>query len=105
MEKKPINILVIEEEKPVFQKDIQEEMDYINSSDFKLGEFIYMGMGESNGHKICLSVAYKIDYCIKKAKQHVDYSIGPVFTHISKVKVGDLKHCGKFVLEKPYKGI
>lgn len=35
----------------------------------KIGEYIYMGMGDVNGHRVCMSVAYKLDYCVKKALQ------------------------------------
>ena len=50
-------------------KEIQQELDYISSSQFKLGEYIYMGMGKVGDHEVCMSVGYKIDYAIKKARQ------------------------------------
>ena len=32
----------------------------------KLGDYIYMGMGKCKEQTVCMSVADKIDYCIKK---------------------------------------
>lgn len=57
----------------------------------KLGDYIYMGMGECKGETVCMSVAYKVDYCIKKARQFEELSEGVVtFNKINKVKVGEL---------------
>jgi hypothetical protein len=57
----------------------------------KLGDYIYMGMGECKGETVCMSVAYKVDYCIKKARQFEALSEGVVtFNKINKVKVGEL---------------
>lgn len=77
---------------------IEKEIDYIKSKDFKLGEFIYMGMGVVKGdnHEVCLSVAYKIDYCIKKAKQFEGSDTNVKFTHVNKVRVGELKKTETF---------
>jgi hypothetical protein len=51
-----------------------------------------MGMGCVNGHRVCMSVAYKIDYCFKKAIQFERASQGLVkFDKINKVKVGELE--------------
>lgn len=70
--------------------EIQRELDYIRSSQFKLGEYIYMGMGYVGYHEVCLSVGYKIDYAIKKAKQFEEVDPNVKLTHINKVKVGNL---------------
>jgi hypothetical protein len=57
----------------------------------KLGDYIYMGMGKCKEQTVCMSVAYKIDYCIKKAKQFEELVGGEVrFYKINKVKVGEL---------------
>lgn len=71
-------------------KDIQQELDYIASSQFKLGEYIYMGMGYVGDHEVCISVGYKIDYALKKAKQFEEADPNVKLTHINKVKVGKL---------------
>jgi hypothetical protein len=64
----------------------------IKMSEVKLGEYIYMGMGECAGERVCLSVAYKVDYCIKKARKFEELSKGLItFSKINKVKVGELK--------------
>jgi hypothetical protein len=57
-----------------------------------LGEYIYMGMGIVDDHKVCMSVAYKLDYCVKKAIQFESASQGMVkFQKVNKVKVGELE--------------
>lgn len=60
----------------------------------KLGEYIYMGMGRvtPNGHRVCMSVAYKLDYCVKKAVQFeraTGYTV--IYDKVNKVKVGNLE--------------
>lgn len=70
--------------------EIQQELDYISSSQFRLGEFIYMGMGKVGSHEVCLSVGYKIDYALKKARQFEEADPNVKLTHINKVKVGKL---------------
>ena len=83
--------------------EIQKEMFHIyQSGNFNLGEYLYMGMGMANGHRVCISVAYKIDYCIKKAKQFVAADRNVTFTHINKIKVGELKECEKFMMEENF---
>lgn len=60
--------------------------------EFKLGEYIYMGMGKCAGETVCISVAYKKDYCIKKAEKFQKLSGGLVaFTKVRKIKVGELE--------------
>ena len=58
----------------------------------KLGDCIYMGMGKCKEQTVCMSVAYKIDYCIKKAKQFEELVGGEVrFYKVNKVKIGELE--------------
>lgn len=71
-------------------QEIRQELDYISSSQFKLGEYIYMGMGYVEDHEVCMSVGYKIDYAIKKAKQFEEADPNVKLSHINKVKVGKL---------------
>lgn len=67
----------------------------------KLGEYIYMGMGVCNNHRVCMSVAYKLDYCVKKALQfEYNSNLIVVFTHVNKVKVGELEAETSFSLEE-----
>ena len=70
--------------------EIEQELNYIKSSEFKLGEYIYMGMGLAGDHEVCLSVGYKIDYAIKKARQFEEADPNVKLTHINKVKIGKL---------------
>ena len=58
----------------------------------KLGDCIFLGMGKCKEQTVCMSVAYKIDYCIKKAKQFEELVGGEVtFNKVNKVKVGELE--------------
>ena len=58
----------------------------------KLGDYIYMEMGKCKEETVCMSVAYKIDYCIKKAKEFEELVGGEVkFYKVNKVKVGELE--------------
>ncbi|WP_374445561.1 hypothetical protein [Epilithonimonas sp.] len=79
--------------------DIILEIEQSKSDNFQLGEYIYMGMGLTQGHRVCMSVAYKIDYCIKKAKQFEEINNDVTFTHINKVKVGELERSKKILLD------
>lgn len=76
--------------------EIQQELDYIKSDEFRLGEFIYLGMGKVGDHEVCMSVGYKIDYALKKAKQFEEADPNVKLTHINKVKVGKLVKEKKF---------
>jgi hypothetical protein len=77
--------------------DIISEIEHSKSDNFQLGEYIYMGMGLTKGHRVCMSVAYKIDYCIKKAKQFEEINNDVTFTHINKVKIGELERSRKIL--------
>lgn len=70
--------------------EIEQELNYIKSSEFKLGEYIYLGMGLAGDHEVCLSVGYKIDYALKKARQFEEADPNVKLTYINKVKVGKL---------------
>ena len=50
-------------------KAINQEIHLIDTDYFTLGEYIYMAMGLVKKHRVCIAVAYKIDYRIKKALQ------------------------------------
>ena len=78
---------------------IQQEKELSLNDDFRLGEYIYMGMGLVDEHRVCISVGYKIEYCIKKAKQFEEADSNVKFTHVNKVKVGELEACEKFEIE------
>ena len=80
--------------------EMEAEILYKNSTDFELGKYLYMGMGLCKGHRVVISVAYKIDYCIKKAIQFLKVDENVVFTHINKVRVGETSPCNKFIINK-----
>ncbi|MBV7441234.1 hypothetical protein KRX57_07360 [Weeksellaceae bacterium TAE3-ERU29] len=81
------------------REDIKKEIIYSFSPEFKLGEYIYMGMGLVGDHRVCISVAYKIDYCIKKANQFIEADPNVKFTHINKVRIGEKEACEKFEIK------
>lgn len=55
-----------------------------------LGEYLYLAMGECNGHKVVMAVGYTYDYADKKAKQFEEASQGKVkYIDVSVVKSGD----------------
>lgn len=84
----------------MFTPEIIREIAQNTSPQFRLGEYIYMAMALVENHRVCISVAYKIDYCIKKAKQFTEVAPNIEFTHINKVKVGELSACQRFELPK-----
>ncbi len=56
----------------------------------KLGEFLYLGMGMCNGHKVVMSVGYTLEYADKKAKQFEEKSNGIVnYVDVSVIKTGE----------------
>lgn len=80
--------------------NIESELQLKNDPNFELGKYLYMGMGLCEGHRVVISVAYKMDYCIKKAIQFLKVDPNVTFTHINKVKVGETSPCSKFIINK-----
>lgn len=78
---------------------ILEEVKKNAGPDFSLGQYLYMGMAMVNGHRACISVAYKIEYCIKKARQFEAVDPNIKFTHINKVRVGEMNAMDKFFMD------
>ena len=78
--------------------EIEKEIEHCNDPEYKLGEYIYMGMALVGSHRVCISVAYKIDYCLKKAKQFLEVDENIYFTHINKVKIGEKEARQRFVV-------
>lgn len=69
---------------------ILQELEYIyNDDEFRVAQFLYMAMGKVSDHTVCIGVAYKIDYAIKKALQFVKADDNVRFTHINKIRVGE----------------
>jgi hypothetical protein len=82
----------------------KKELDLINTPEFKLGEYLYMGMAEIKGRTVCISVGYKIDYCVKKGLQFCNLLTENIdFNRINKVKVGELKKYKSFIINKKIK--
>lgn len=87
------------ENEQLLTEEIKQEMKFNKTDDFLLGDYLYMGMGLIGSHRVCISVAYKINYCIKKALQFTEADSNVKFTHINKVKVGDLEACKRFDIQ------
>ncbi|MGP1500665.1 hypothetical protein [Bergeyella cardium] len=81
-------------------KKILKEIDENHTENFKWGEHLYLGMAIVNGHRACISVAYKMDYCVKKALQFMEADPAVVFTHINKFKIGATEPCDRFNLDE-----
>ncbi len=80
---------------------IEKEIIHCYSKDFVVGEYIYIGMGICNGTKVVLSVAYKLDYAIRKAKAFETAANGNIyFDSVNKVKIGALEKETKFEITK-----
>lgn len=102
---------------------IQNELQHIygsgETSNFKLGEYLYFAKGvikknrnltgtywealkkgdTSNWQVVSLGYAYKIDYAIKCGLRFLllaNLGTNLVFTHVSKVKVGELETSKRF---------
>jgi hypothetical protein len=89
-----------------------DELKYIKSKDFKLGEYIYMGMAELNGVLVCVSTGYKIDYCFKKMDEFREnihsskgFDIKFNLLRINKTRVGETTKCQDFDLNNTNLGI
>lgn len=80
--------------------EIIKEVALSQNPNFKLGEYLYMGMAIIKNKRVCISVAYKIDYCIKKALEFTSIDKNITFTHINKVRTGELERCEKFLIPK-----
>ena len=65
----------------------------------RLGEYIYMGMGLVDKHRVCISVGYNLDYAIKKAEQFVEKAPNVEFTHVNKIKVGETIRTEKIMVK------
>jgi len=81
------------------QTKYNKELQYIDSEEFILGEYIYMGMGKVSDKSVCISVGYKIDYAFKKATEFIKLVDNVKFESINKVKVGELEKCEKFIID------
>lgn len=79
--------------------EINKELQLKNHPDYPIGKYLYMGMGLCKDHRVVISVAYKIDYCIKKAIQFLKVEPNVTFTHINKVLVGETTHCNQFIIK------
>ena len=60
----------------------------------KLGDYLYLAMGECNGQKVVMGIGYTYEYADKKAKQFETASEGYVkYLDVSVVKTGDKTKC------------
>lgn len=60
----------------------------------KLGDYLYLAMGDCNGQKVVMAVGYTPEYADKKAKQFEEESKGTVtYLDISEIKTGEKVKC------------
>lgn len=65
-----------------------------NKIDSELGKYLYLAMGDCNGHKVVMAVGYTPEYADKKAKQFEEASKGIVrYLDVSEIKTGDKVKC------------
>ncbi|MGB6092666.1 MAG: hypothetical protein WBF83_02785 [Moheibacter sp.] len=82
---------------------ILDEIRFNTYCKYKLGDWLYPGMAKKNGKKICISVGYTLNYCIKKSNEILELDDDISFLHISKIKTGEKSACDKFYFQKPLK--
>lgn len=80
---------------------IQKEFEMNRMPDYRLGSYLYMGMARKKGKKVCISVAYTLIYCFKKADEFLKLDPELSFYHVSKIQVGQKVACEKFYPEEP----
>lgn len=62
--------------------------------DAELGSYLYLAMGDCNGHKVVMAVGYTPEYANKKAKQFEQETNGNiVYKDISVIKTGQKIKC------------
>ncbi|WP_419867984.1 hypothetical protein [Chryseobacterium sp. CT-SW4] len=60
----------------------------------KLGEYLYLAMGDCAGQKVVMGIGYTYEYADKKARQFEEASKGLVkYLDISVIKTGDKVKC------------
>lgn len=79
---------------------ILDEIRFNTYTDYKLGDWLYLGMAEKSGKKICISVGYTLNYCIKKSNEFLELDDDISFLHISKIKTGEKIASDKFYFQK-----
>ncbi|MDD3771019.1 MAG: hypothetical protein PHC38_00015 [Weeksellaceae bacterium] len=79
---------------------IQKEIEFNQQADYKLGSYLYMGMAFKKNKKVCISIGYTLNYCIKKADEYLNLDSDLSFCHISKIITGEKIACEKFYPEK-----
>jgi len=79
------------------------EIALIDSPDFELGKYIYLGQVRTeDGATAVVSVAYKANYAARKLKENLQ-TLKPgtkiVQCYLRKVRVGETDDCGKIPLD------
>ena len=83
--------------------NLDDELAYVASADFVLGQYIYLGQVKTgDGKTVVLSVAYKPDYAVKKLKENLAI-LQPGARirecYLRKIRVGETDDCGKIPLD------
>lgn len=83
------------------EKKITNEIEFNNQKNYELGKYLYLGMALKNNKKVCIAVAYKLTYCVKKIDEFIQQDADLKLLHVSKIKTGELKACEKFQFKNP----
>ena len=83
--------------------NLSDEIALIDSPDFELGKYIYLGQVRTeDGATAVVSVAYKANYAAHKLKENLQ-TLKPgtkiVQCYLRKVRVGETDDCGKIPLD------
>ena len=86
--------------------NLDDELAYVASADFVLGQYIYLGQVKTGDGKIVvLSVAYKPDYAARKLKENLAalQATAAIRTcYLRKIRVGETDDCGKILLPEDF---
>lgn len=83
--------------------NLSDEIALIDSPDFELGKYIYLGQVRTeDGATAVVSVAYKANYAARKLKENLQ-TLKPgtkiVQCYLRKVRVGKTDDCGRIPLD------
>lgn len=66
----------------------------LKAEETPLGTYLYLAMGDYDGHKVVMAVGYTPEYANKKAKQFEEKCCGTIkYIDISVVKTGEKVKC------------
>ena len=86
--------------------NLDDELAYVASADFVLGQYIYLGQVKTDdGKTVVLSVAYKPDYATRKLKENLAALQATAVIracYLRKIRVGETDDRGKILLPEDF---